>query len=291
MSANPAEVLFRAHHFQRVMSLLAQRSREHTNDWLLRMFYACQTPSKLGEGLRHAPDRALQLPDLADSSDVLPSFWAMWECARYCILHRLRTPFGGPMQTFEALERMLAAYATGNLAAVPALPALMTLQSPPPGSALVETQLPPRLLLLLIDHLEKQIYGAYEGSMSIDYHSNKATTAFFRTNQKVCTDWYARFRQPLVAASVACGATMDIIRHSMKRLSDLRYSILRYFVRCNLVLLALTNLVISQSGRLTEAEKGGTRSRNVAATHHAGAHPSTRVRRARGPLRLGANNA
>lgn len=35
------------------------------------------------------------IPSINDSKQFL-SYWAMWESTRYCILSRLRTPFGGP---------------------------------------------------------------------------------------------------------------------------------------------------------------------------------------------------
>lgn len=36
--------------------------------------------------------------DLIDNSEPILCYWAMWESARYCMLSRLRTPFGGPQQ-------------------------------------------------------------------------------------------------------------------------------------------------------------------------------------------------
>lgn len=36
--------------------------------------------------------------DLINNSEPLLCYWAMWESARYCMLSRLRTPFGGPQQ-------------------------------------------------------------------------------------------------------------------------------------------------------------------------------------------------
>lgn len=35
------------------------------------------------------------IPSIKYSKQFL-SYWAMWESTRYCILSRLRTPFGGP---------------------------------------------------------------------------------------------------------------------------------------------------------------------------------------------------
>jgi hypothetical protein len=40
-------------------------------------------------------------------SQNLLRYWALWETARYCVLSRLRTPFGGPQQTLDALEKHL----------------------------------------------------------------------------------------------------------------------------------------------------------------------------------------
>lgn len=37
------------------------------------------------------------------------TYWSQWEAARYCMLSRLRTPFGGPQQTFDSLEKQLNA--------------------------------------------------------------------------------------------------------------------------------------------------------------------------------------
>lgn len=42
-----------------------------------------------------------EIIDLIDNSEVLMHYWAMWESARYCILSRLRTPFGNPQQVKE----------------------------------------------------------------------------------------------------------------------------------------------------------------------------------------------
>jgi len=41
------------------------------------------------------------------------------------------------------------------------------------------------MLLSFVDHLEKQIFVTFEGSMLIDYHPNKNSLVFFRANNKV----------------------------------------------------------------------------------------------------------
>jgi hypothetical protein len=40
--------------------------------------------------------------------------WALWECARFCINSRLKTPFGGAVQTFENIERLAVQVASLN---------------------------------------------------------------------------------------------------------------------------------------------------------------------------------
>ena len=40
-------------------------------------------------------------------SGHLLMYWSLWEVARYCVLSRLRTPYGGPQQTLDALEKQL----------------------------------------------------------------------------------------------------------------------------------------------------------------------------------------
>jgi len=43
------------------------------------------------------------------NSLTMLTYWSQWEAARYCMLSRLRTPFGGPQQTFDSLEKQLNA--------------------------------------------------------------------------------------------------------------------------------------------------------------------------------------
>ncbi len=210
--------IFRAQHFQRMMAFLSQKGRETLSDWLVRIFYACQTPSIMIDNQKLAHKCQVLLEE-ANHSDVVSTFWGLWECARYCINTRLRTPFGGPMQTFEAIEKLLIAYASVTGASS---------TQPNASQPTMTKQYPLRMLLLFADHLEKQIYSTFEGCISIEYRPSKHSIAFFRANRKVCTDWYSRMRQPLVSASAICDSSADIIRHSMKRLLDLRLIAARF---------------------------------------------------------------
>lgn len=79
------------------------------------------------------------------------------------------------------------------------------------------------LLLQFIDLLEKQIYLAQE--VNVSQLSSKPINLFFRTNRKVCEDWFSRMRQKLLLASVACSVSCDIIVNSSHRIRDLLHSL------------------------------------------------------------------
>lgn len=78
---------------------------------------------------------------------------------------------------------------------------------------------------MFTDALEKQIINTYETAFSYSQPLSKTSTmvgTFFRANKKVCEDWFARIRQALVRASVACGSYTDIIKHSTHRINDIK---------------------------------------------------------------------
>ncbi|CAF4656439.1 unnamed protein product, partial [Rotaria sp. Silwood2] len=43
-----------------------------------------------------------QLPNFGN--DALLWFWAIWECAQFCLMNKLKIPLGKPQETFLALE-------------------------------------------------------------------------------------------------------------------------------------------------------------------------------------------
>jgi hypothetical protein len=55
--------------------------------------------------------------DLINNSEPLLCYWAMWESARYCMLSRLRTPFGGPQQV-NSVKPMHAHYLCINFTSI-----------------------------------------------------------------------------------------------------------------------------------------------------------------------------
>ncbi|KNE54768.1 hypothetical protein AMAG_00723 [Allomyces macrogynus ATCC 38327] len=102
-------------------------------------------------------------PALATSRDAL-EFYCAWECARYCILTRFKTPLGTASQTLAALE------------------AFLHKQS--------------KLALHLLDALERWITVAMHPSpLHLLPPIPKASMAFFMANATPIGDWLARLRR------------------------------------------------------------------------------------------------
>ena len=137
--------------------------------------------------------------------------WAVVEAARFCVKSRLRTSFGGPMQTFEALEHMLLeASARGEL----------ELRATASAGHSTNRQDAVRMLLNFLAHLERQVYNAFEGSVNLPA-SSASSIKFFRGNKKVCEDWFFRLRKSLVQTSLVANAPFHLLEFSSKRISEL----------------------------------------------------------------------
>lgn len=128
MMATPHTGSFRPVHYEIVMKHLGMSKhllggshddssqpiltdKENTSDWARRLLHHCDTISNMKNvnifaELKEEMELG-SIVDLINNSEPLLCYWAMWESARYCMLSRLRTPFGGPQQTFAAFERML----------------------------------------------------------------------------------------------------------------------------------------------------------------------------------------
>ena len=70
-----------------------------------------------------------------------------------------------------------------------------------------------RLLIDFVDLLEKHVYNAYEGSVSLPPPA-KASLQFFVGNRKVCEDWFSRMRPHMAMGSMACNALEASVRYS-----------------------------------------------------------------------------
>ncbi len=71
-------------------------------------------------------------------------------------------------------------------------------------------------LLILIDRLELQIYNSAVGTaLGRLPQAPRASIVFFRTNRKVCDDWFFRIRSSIVKGSKIIGHDAMAIRHGL----------------------------------------------------------------------------
>ncbi|RHY96067.1 hypothetical protein DYB35_005229 [Aphanomyces astaci] len=107
----------------------------------------------------------------------------VWAASSWCVLNRLRTHWGNAGHTLAALEKLL----------------------------LKPTVVHPRLVVELLHALEVAIsHMLVEASIhDTDNHHHQLDKAlsFFKTNRKVCDDWFLRIRPALVRLCDATGAS------------------------------------------------------------------------------------
>ena len=171
-----------------------------------RIFVACAAA--------HSPP----LRALLGIEPQLGAWWSVMEAARSLVNSRLRSPFGGPAQTFEGLDRMLSS----------ALPAADKSagngngSGPNGGGADASSLERLRLILSSLEQLERQVHSACDGSLALP-PPPKATKLFFLNNKRVCFDWFARIRTKLLSAALATRQPASVVRHAQLRLVDLTH--------------------------------------------------------------------
>ncbi|GBC43817.2 serine/threonine-protein kinase SMG1 isoform X3 [Rhizophagus irregularis DAOM 181602=DAOM 197198] len=235
VSATPHLGNFRPPHFQIVMSHLGMKDLLSSQDepdiinddvyykgqWRLRLFHSCQSVEGFDKGnpIEEEDDIKFVYSEsdiagaIANSNDLL-TFWSLWEVARYCVLSRLRTPFGGPKQTFDAFEKRLNDLLIQDATIVYKLDDTSIHDSLHNLNQL-------RDLLVLIDRLELQIYNAAVGTALGQLpQAPRASIVFFKTNRKVCDDWFSRIRSSIVKGSKIVGHDTLAIRHCLLSLAE-----------------------------------------------------------------------
>ncbi|KAL3689850.1 hypothetical protein R1sor_016159 [Riccia sorocarpa] len=219
-----------------ILNYISQRWQNLPPSWLQRLVHNCPTLVKSGSVTVEEEDRSVkgdsslsdcktengndegsdcELLEMAYASNNLAAgWWAIQIGARHFIVVRLRTHLGGPTQTFADLERMLVNAAQlfhsdcGQRDIASCL-----------SSAGIQL-LPTRLLLEFVEALEKNIYNAYEGSVILP-PAPTASAPFFRTNKKVCEEWFVRIRDALMNLSVAIQCHSGTYHHASLKLQDL----------------------------------------------------------------------
>ncbi|CAF3645050.1 unnamed protein product [Rotaria socialis] len=229
---------FTTHCFNLILGYILvnhQMPRMYATTWLERLFQSCQRKSNSGASKdEHLPEnqhRLLsyeQLPNFGN--DALIWFWAIWECAQFCVMNKLKTPLGKPQETFLALEETLRFFAwpiDNNTKKAEGSSSDQTNHSSTPSSTVNppatassssgEVNVPTDkgdwwcdlhrcgLLLQLIEALEKCMYNAYEGAALSLPQLPKTVKFFFITNKTTCCEWLNRIRIPMILTAVRSG--------------------------------------------------------------------------------------
>lgn len=187
-------------HFKIFMKYLLE-NQEMNDNWLEELFMMCWPLES--DNQNHSE----HFRDLALSNRVVLYNWASLEAAEFCVNSKLRTPLGKPNDTFTAIENTLKRLARD----------LIRIQSK--CSETEQKQV--KLLLLFMEHLEKTIYNAYEGSAVAMPQPSKPVRTFFYTNASTCREWLARIRLVVADLALHAGEPCIALRHSQSHLREL----------------------------------------------------------------------
>lgn len=75
-------------------------------------------------------------------------------------------------------------------------------------------------LVMFMAQLDRCLYNAYEGCVTLAPPATPSRL-FFRANRKVCTDWLARIRVPLLICGSSSGSFSGSVAAGLARLQDL----------------------------------------------------------------------
>ncbi|KAF9364732.1 hypothetical protein BGX34_000626 [Mortierella sp. NVP85] len=212
---SPNSGIFRYPHFSIVLSALASNGEglesssngnqkdgglEHGGDMLQRLFHACQGQDilvKLNAEFGTDTIDEEQVEIFQHSLNLL-TYWSLWETARYCVLSRLRTPFGGPQQTLDVLEKHLNGLLHASRRDETNLSSLSRLRD----------------FLLFLDRLELQFYNAQQGTaLGMIPLAPKPSIVFVRSNRKMLDEWFSRIRSRVIEGAKATGQDEIVIRN------------------------------------------------------------------------------
>ncbi|KAF9114717.1 Serine/threonine-protein kinase smg1 [Mortierella sp. AM989] len=219
---SPNSGIFRYPHFSTVLSALEAPSEnsDQTNgsgedgvdtmqdgDMLQRLFYSCQGKDIIAKVNADSGTEmiAAELVDVFQHSFDLLTYWSLWETARYCVLSRLRTPFGGPQQTLDTLEKQLNSHLRFDRSESIDNIRLMRLRD----------------FLTFLDRLEIQVYNAHHGTaLGVIPLTPKPSIVFVRSNKKMWDDWFMRIRSRIIEGAKVTGEHDIVIRNGYILLAD-----------------------------------------------------------------------
>ncbi|KAF9954078.1 Serine/threonine-protein kinase smg1, partial [Modicella reniformis] len=219
---SPNSGIFRYPHFSAVLSALTgngedleqlgsgyqnEARSEQSGDMLQRLFHSCQGKdilSRVNADLGTDIIASEQVEIFQHSLKLL-SYWSLWETARYCVLSRLRTPFGGPQQTLDALEKHLNGL-------------LQASQKDTTGSLSLSRL---RSFLMFLDRLELQFLNAQQGTaLGMIPLTPKPSIIFVRSNKKMLDEWFSRVRGRAIEGAKAAGEHEIVIRNGYMMLAE-----------------------------------------------------------------------
>eukprot|EP01080_Neovahlkampfia_damariscottae_P002892 gene2892-4735_t len=142
-------------------------------------------------------------------SKILLEKWICIESSKYVVQNKLRTSIGGPMQMFEFFEKLLNFFCS------------KLKENELKFKSESELKFIKRINLFLnfLEELNKQINLANENDSK--YYSN-SISSFFKTNKKVCDDWFNRLRNLIISISELLNFDTSFIKNSYLKLKDLK---------------------------------------------------------------------
>ena len=140
-------------------------------------------------------DSSIDLNAISINDDAA-MWWAVQETARQCVSARLRTHYGNASETLSFIEQSLREVRHTKT------PTVAGAKNVPRKNALSMTGT--WLLLEFVQALERQMYNAYEGTLSLP-PPGKSAASFFRLNKQICVDWLRRIKEASLGAAKSCG--------------------------------------------------------------------------------------
>lgn len=190
--------------FKNFMNYLLKNERTD-NNWLEDIFTSCWT-------LEGYSQLNMELYfDLAINSNQVLTNWATLEAAQFCVNYKLRTPLGKPNETFTKIEGALNQL--GN--------DLISLKKGGKTEQAQSDSRRVRMLLQFVEHLEKSIYNASEGTALAMPASSKVVRSFFIANTNTCYEWLSRIRMVLMHVALHAGEAPIALRHGQSLLRDM----------------------------------------------------------------------
>ncbi|XP_039285302.1 serine/threonine-protein kinase SMG1-like [Nilaparvata lugens] len=197
--------------FKQFMAFLLQGHNQSSDlQWLREVFSVCWSvcePSSDVSVFAHA------------STPMLLS-WATWETAQLCISCKLRTPLGKPLDTFMAFEGAIKGLARETTSTAHKAVTESSLDESG-GCSPTYNLRRVRLLIELVEQLEKTMYNAADGTATALVAPTKPVRTFFHTNKSTCGEWLARIRLAVVVVSLHCGLAASAVRNGHCLLQDL----------------------------------------------------------------------